>query len=563
MQCDWQVAEYESEKAAALVSALNLSPVVASLLVQRGITDPQAALEFLNPSLDRLHDPFLMKNMATVVERLERAVASGERVLIYGDYDVDGISAIVVLKRALEMMGGQVDFYLPKRLEEGYGLKAEVIRQARELGYGLVISVDSGIRAFDACLAAREVGIDLIVTDHHLPDTCLPPAFSILNPRQPDCPYPDKDLAAVGVVFKIVQALFRRAGKERIVEHFLKLVAIGTVADMVPVTGENRVIVRNGLLGLAEPHNVGLKALLSGAGIGREVSLVDVGFRLAPRINAVTRMGGGREVVNLFSAKTDLEAQTIVDLMNTMNAERQNEERRVLASIDKLLGERPELLDRYFMVVKGDGWHRGVIGIVASRLVERFYRPVFVLSSDGEVCQGSGRSIPGFHLVKALDSCQDLLIQYGGHLQAAGCSIQASRWEQVADRLDAYARSVLTARDLVPVLRIDRVLPIASVSLKLAEDLEQLAPFGLGNPLPVFASNKVDVAAGPWILKEKHLKLRLGSNGSQVDAIWWKNGAVADTIRSRPQLDLAYTISRETYQGRQSVLLGIRDLRPV
>jgi len=233
-----------------------------------------------------------------------------------------------------------------------------------------------------------------------------------------------------------------------------------------------------------------------------------------------------------------------------------------MAAIDQLLTEQPGLLDRQFLVVKGDGWHRGVIGIVASRLVERFYRPVLVLSSDGDICQGSGRSIPGFHLVRALDSCQDLLIQYGGHLQAAGCSIMDARWTELADRLDAYARSVLSPEALVPVLRIDRVLPIGAVSLQLAEELEQLAPFGLGNPLPVFASNKVDVAAGPWVLKEKHLKVRVGSNGSQVDAIWWKNGAVADSIRSRPQIDLAYTISRETYQGRQSVLLGIRDLRP-
>ncbi len=273
-------------------------------------------------------------------------------------------------------------------------------------------------------------------------------------------------------------------------------------------------------------------------------------------------MGGGREVVNLFSAKTDLEAQTIVQMMNTMNSERQSEERRVMAAIDQLLAEEPRLLDRQFLVVKGDGWHRGVIGIVASRLVERFYRPVLVLSSDGETCQGSGRSIPGFHLVQALDSCQDLLIQYGGHLQAAGCSVLNARWAELADRLDTYTRSVLTPEALVPVLRIDRVLPIATVSLKLAEELEQLAPFGLGNPLPVFASNRVDVAAGPWVLKEKHLKVRVGSNGSQVDAIWWKNGAVADSIRTRSQIDLAYTISRETYQGRQSVLLGIRDLRP-
>ncbi len=544
-----------------LASELGVTELAARLLIHRGLDSPEQAAAFLCPQYAQLHDPFLMKDMDRVVDRVLQALERRERVLIYGDYDVDGITAIVVLKRALEMLGGCPEFYLPRRLEEGYGLKPEVIRQAVDKGYKLIISVDSGIRAFEACRAAREAGSELIVTDHHLPDRTLPPAFAILNPRRPDCPYPDKDLAGVGVVFKLVQALFSRFSKERVVEHFLKLVAIGTVADVVPVVGENRVIVRYGLERLADPRNLGLRALLEGAGVGKEVSMVDVGFRLAPRMNAVTRMGGGREVVNLFSVKDSAEAEAIVRKMNEMNSTRQREEARIIEAIEAQISQDPAGHDRSFMVCAGQGWHRGVIGIVASRIAEKFHRPALVLSSDGESCQGSGRSIPGFHLLDALDQCRELLTQYGGHAQAAGCTLPLSHCQSLADRLNQYASEKLSPEDLCPTFQIECLLPIEQLSLPLVREIERLAPFGIGNPVPVFASRNVDIAAGPWVLKDKHLKLQVGRNGSRLDAIWWKNGQAAARVSSRKPVDIAYTLTRETYQGRENLLLGLCDLR--
>ncbi|RPI25302.1 MAG: single-stranded-DNA-specific exonuclease RecJ [Acidobacteria bacterium] len=561
MQLRWDVLTAPADRVHALAAELGISELTARLLVNRGLENPEEASAFLCTSLAGLHDPHLMKDMDRVLARIVRAIEQQEKILIYGDYDVDGITAIVVLRRALEMLGSRADFYLPRRLEEGYGLKAEVIKHAADQGYKLIISVDSGIRAFDAGEAAFAAGTDLIITDHHLPDQSLPPAFAILNPRRPDCPYPDKNLAGVGVVFKLVQALLSRSGKAHLLEHFLKLVAIGTIADVVPVVGENRIIARLGLEGLGDPRNVGLKALLEGAGVGKEVKLVDVGFKLAPRINAVTRMGGGREVIDLFSVRSPAEADAIVRTMNEMNSTRQKEEAGILSAIERKILEEPDLQNRYFLVFVGEGWHRGVIGIVASRIVERFHRPVLILSSDGRVCQGSGRSIPGFHLLDALDHCRDLLAQYGGHAQAAGCTLEADHFEALATRLNDYASRTLTPEDLCPRLQIECLLPIEQVTLPLIQEVELLAPFGTGNPLPVFASNQVAVAAGPWVLKEKHLKLQLKSNGTRLDAIWWKNGKAAETVKSGQPLDVAYTLSRETYQGRESVLLGVCDLR--
>ena len=565
MRFHWNILSSPSEQIRVLSDQLKVSPLVAHLLIQRGFKDPDEALTFLNPSFDDLHDPYLMKDMDRIVERVLRARDLGEKILIYGDYDVDGITSTVVLKRALEMLSAPAEYYLPRRLEEGYGIRTEVLRKAHADGYSLVISVDSGIRAFEAADLARELGFDFIVTDHHLPAQTLPDAWAILNPQRADCSYPDKNLAAVGVVFKLVQALFRNNSREKVIQHFLKMVAIGTVADAVPITGENRVIVRLGLESLSHPRNPGLRALLQGAGITGEVSLSDLAFKLAPRINAVTRMGGGREVVDLFTVSKESEAQTMVREMNEKNSLRQREEQRILTEIEERFRQEPGAAEKKFLVVAGQDWHRGVIGIVAARLAERFHRPALVLSIGETTCQGSGRSIPGLNLVEALDHCRDMFVQYGGHSQAVGCTLKPenSKGEILADlagRLETYAAEMLSPEQLVPSLSIECILPPEEVSCALYDQIQQLAPFGNGNPVPVFASEKMNIVGGPWVLKTRHLKLQVQGNGSKVDAIWWKNGDLADTIRGACQVDLAYTMERDRYQGQEKLLLTIRDL---
>ncbi len=560
MQCD-------SRLATAIARELDLVPLIAKMLVARGITDPEAARIFLNPRLEDLHDPFLLKDMDRVVERLDDARQLGQRVLIYGDYDVDGITSTVVLKRALEMLGFVVDFHLPRRLEDGYGLQAEAVHEAAERGFEVVITADCGIRAFEVCEVAHQLGLDLIVTDHHLPAQRLPEAFAILNPRQPGCPYPNKDLAAVGVIFKLVEGLFLRAEKHHLAKHFLKLVSIGTIADLVPLQGENRLIAKFGLAALSDPRNIGLKALLKGAGVEHEVNHSDVGFKLAPRINAVTRMGGGREVVDLFSTRDVAAAESLVTEMNSKNLQRREEEAKILAEIETRYQQRPEAFSEKFLVVAGRDWHRGVIGIVASRLVDRFYRPTLVVSVSDSICQGSGRSIPGFHLLEALDSCSGLFSRYGGHAEAVGCSFDPQGCRNgLIDRLKtalcSYADSTLEASQLVPQLRIESVLPTSELNLALFDQIQQLAPFGVGNPVPFFASCRARVAAGPWVLKERHLKLRLETGqGESVEAIWWGKGQQAEQLKPGDQIDVTYTLSKNVYGGQARLQLFLRDLR--
>ncbi len=540
---------------------------MAQILIHRGLIDPEQAAVFLNPRLEDLHDPSLMLGVDRVVARILKARDRHEKVLIYGDYDVDGITSTVILKRALEMIGVDVDFYLPRRLEEGYGLKTDVIRNAHEEGFSLVITVDSGIRAIKVCEAARELGIDLVVTDHHLPDTTLPNAYAIVNPRQPACRYPDQNLAAVGVVFKLVQALFREVGRQKVVHHFLKLVAIGTIADLVPLVGENRILTRFGLDGLASPLNLGLKALLEGSGVRERINPFDVGFKVAPRINAVTRMGGGREVVDLFSVRDYETAQKMVEEMNSKNLRRRETEQGILEELEERFARHPEKLQKKFVVLSGQNWHRGVIGIVAARVVDRCYRPTLILSVDENGGQGSGRSIPGFHLLDALTSCRDLFAHFGGHAQAAGCTVSGpdleSRLSQLEERLEEYACQHLSDDLLVPSLSIDAILPVEQLSFSLLNQIERLAPFGMGNPVPVFASRGAPLAAGPFLIKKKHLKLYVGTNSHRLEAIWWRNASAATSLEQVNSLDLAYTLSREVYMGESKLLLTIEDLKAV
>ncbi len=562
----WQSPPHESDQVESLARQLKVSRLLARLLVQRGLQTPDEASAFLNPRLEDMHDPYLMRDMERVTERIWKARSERQKILIYGDYDVDGITSTAVLKRALEMLGIETDFHLPARLKDGYGLQPEVLRQAKKRGFQLAISVDSGIRAFESCRAAREVGLDLIVTDHHTPDRELPEAYAILNPKRPDCPYPYKELSAVGVVFKLVQALFCKADREQVVHHFLKLAGIGTVADVVPVTGENRIIVKHGMKGLADPRNIGLQELLSGVGVDGEPDLFDIGFRIAPRINAVTRMGGGREVVDLFSLQDRKEASRLVGEMNRKNQQRRQCESQILDEIERRVAKQPDEFQKTFLVVAGQDWHRGVIGIVASRVAERFFRPTLIVSVGDDACQGSGRSIPNFNLVEALDAHSKHFVRHGGHAQAVGCTLELDsvddpRLTELARSLDEYARRHLTEDDLIPRLDISSYVEPEEVDRGLFDEIQRLAPWGSGNPEPVFASRNIQLAGGPWILKHRHLKFRVQCNGSRLDAIWWKNASAASEIPPQSRVDLAYTMKSDVYQGQEKLMLTVRDIR--
>jgi single-stranded-DNA-specific exonuclease len=489
---------------------------LARLLIRRGITEPDSAARFLFPSLDHLHAPEEMLGLRTAVDRIDAAIERKESILIYGDYDVDGTMAVIILKTAIELCGGAADFHVPHRIREGYDLRDDVIERAAAAGVRLIISVDMGIRAFAPAETAQRLGVDLIVTDHHLPGPDgVPRALAVVNPNQPGCQYPYKQLCGAGVAFKVAQGLMQRRLEEkdhlRMLRSFLKVVAIATIADSVPLTGENRVFAKLGLDALRRAVNPGLKALLEVAQIStkRPPTSTEVAFRIAPRINAAGRMDVARDVIDLFSVKDPARARELAAKLDRLNAERQEEERRILRAVEESIAGDPALYEAYCIVVDGEGWHRGVIGIAATRVVERYHRPAIVIAREGEEAFGSGRSIRPFHLLEAVESSHNLFTRYGGHSHACGFAMPSANVPQLRAELDAFARTRLTPADFDPVLELEAELDLDEITPSLFRGLQLLEPHGAGNHEPAFAARGVHLIAPPKILKDKHIKLKL------------------------------------------------------
>ena len=514
-----------SLRASNLKISTSASSVLADLLVGRGVDEPEAAFRFLSPAIGDLHDPLLMSGMKVALDRLEAALERKEKILIYGDYDVDGTTAIVILKTAIELCGGAADFHVPHRIREGYGMRDEVIERAAADGVRLIISVDTGIRAFAAADTARRTGIDLIVTDHHLPGLDgVPKALSVVNPNQEGCDYPCKHLCGAGVAFKLAHGLMQRRldskDQSRLLLSFMKVVAIATIADAVPLLGENRVFAKLGIQGLRRPVNVGLRALLEVAklGDGRTLSSTEVAFRIAPRLNAAGRMDIARDVVDLFNEKDVERARTMAGRLDKLNAERQEEERRIMDDIKQRLDADPALREAYCIVLDGENWHRGVIGITASRVVERHGRPTLILSREADEAHGSGRSIPNFHLLEALESCPELFSRYGGHAHAVGFALPSANVQKLREHLDTYARARLTPADFEPQLEFDRELPLREITPELYRSLQLLEPFGMGNAEPTFTAKGVRLMTPPQAVKDKHVRLRVAHASNYLDA---------------------------------------------
>lgn len=489
---------------------------LARLLARRGICDAESAGRFLAPSLSDLHAPEQMMGLRAAVDRISAAIARKEPILIYGDYDVDGTMAVIILKTAVELCGGAADFHVPHRIREGYDMRDDVIERAAAAGIRLIISVDMGIRAFAPAETAKRLGVDLIVTDHHLPGPDgVPNAYAVVNPNQAGCDYPCKQLCGAGVAFKVAQGLIARhldhKDQNKLLLSFMKVAAIATVADAVPLTEENRVFASLGLDALRRAVNPGLRALLDVAQISanRPPTSVEVGFRIAPRINAAGRMDVARDVIELFSVKDPARARELAAKLDKLNTDRQEEERRILQAVEERFAGEPALCDACCIVVDGDGWHRGVIGITATRVVERFNRPTIVIAREGDEAFGSGRSIRAFHLLEALESCRDLFSRYGGHAFACGFAMPAAHVAELRTRLDAFARARLTPADFDPVLDVDGELWLGEITPELFRALELLEPYGVGNPEPVFIARGTQLTAPPRILKEKHVKLKL------------------------------------------------------
>ena len=563
----WLTHDASPADIAHLSQALGVSPVTARLLAIRGLTDPADAHRFLNPALDQFHDPFALTDMDRAVARIEGAMARRERIAIHGDYDVDGITSTVILRRTLELLGADVVHFVPERLRDGYGLQPATFDRLKADGVQLVVSVDCGIRGTEAARHAAALGMGLVITDHHEPDADLPPADAVVNPRRHDCRYPDKNLAGVGVALKLVQALCQRAGRQSWVAGFLKIAALGTLADMVPLVGENRIIARLGLDMLSRgPHKVGLRALLESSGLtGKTLDSYHVSFVIAPRINAAGRMSTPDIAARLLLASDEAladEASALAAQLDLENTRRRTEEQEIVARARKLVETDPEVGARTVLVVSGEGWHRGVIGIAASKLVETFHRPAVVLSTDGAEAHGSCRSIPGFDMLSALEACAPLLDRFGGHRQAAGLQLASDRIREFRASINDFADARLQPDDLRPRLWVDAALPFEAISDRLMRELASLAPFGQGNHRPRFSTGPVMVVDGPRRLKDRHWKATFEQQGRRIRGIQW-NGVEreADLTTNGAALDLAYTIEENEFRGEKHIELRVDDFR--
>jgi len=569
--------------AAELAHAARVPEAVAQLLLAREVTDPAQVHAFINPALEHLHEPLKMLGMAAAVDRLERAIAEREPVLLYGDYDVDGTVAVTLLKTAIEMLGGVVSFHVPHRLREGYGMQASVLEEAHAAGVRLVVTVDTGMRSFAEAETARSLGLDLIITDHHPPaaSDALPWALAILNPNQPGCCYPEKSLCGAAIAMKLAQALLERRDFERtrqkILPSFLKMAGIATIADAVPLVGENRTIAALGLRELRRPAAAGLRALFREAELdpaARELTGFDVAFRLAPRINAAGRMDVASDVIDLFTTRDAALATELAAKLERLNRERRDAESAALLLIDERLRTDRELAAGRLLVIDGEGWHRGIIGILASRVVERTAKPAIVVSVEDGVAYGSGRSVDGFVLLEAIESCADLFTRFGGHAFAVGFALPYEKISELKHRLSAFAEERLAEHVPERVLHLHAELPLDRVTPVLAGWLRKLEPHGHGNPEPVFLARHVRLLAAPRILKERHLRLdlrqepepgraALQSTGA-MRAVGWDFAARAAGLglAQGTLIDLAYRVrinEHPEYGGIEAEIAGIRN----
>jgi single-stranded-DNA-specific exonuclease len=561
-------AEPNPQVAEALAQELALPAALCRLLAIRGFTQADSAKRHLKPRLEELHDPFLLAGMSAAVERLQRAIHNGEKILVHGDYDVDGICSAALYTRVLRSLGAKVEAFVPHRLTDGYDLGHAGVHAAVEYGASLILTGDCGIVAHEAIAAAKGGGIDVIVTDHHTPGAELPACCAVINPNRSDCHYPEKGLAGVGVAFKLCQALAKTFGLPHdALWYYLDLVAVATIADLAPLTGENRTLTRFGLKVLKQSKNPGLAALLQTAGLaeqGAALAAGQISHVLAPRINAVGRMSEAARGVKLLLEDDEPRALVIAKTLEDENRTRQEVDRATLRQALELLEGDYDPERNRVIVLAAEGWHPGVIGIVASRVVELLHRPTILIALEegGVRGRGSARSIPAFHLFNALHSCAQLLDRFGGHKYAAGLEIRADRIPQLRADLEAYAAEVLTPDDLVPELNYDLELTLAEANADLLRLLRHLGPHGIGNPAPVFVARNVSIAGDPKVVGENHIKLQLAQDGARLPAIGFRMaGRLNDGDVARSNLDVAFQLHLERFQGQEYLQAKLLDFR--
>jgi single-stranded-DNA-specific exonuclease len=546
-----------------LAEATKLPANVLKILINRHLDTPELVERFLNPKMSDLKDPFTMAGMEKGIDRVTRALMDNERMMIYGDYDVDGITATALLYMVLNKLGGQVSFYLPNRLVEGYGLSTEGIDEAKAAGVSLIITVDTGITAVEEVEYAKSLGIEVVITDHHEPGMTIPDTYAIINPKQDACDY-GGELSGVGVAFKFAQALYRRLSQdERELEEHLDLVALGTSADIVPLVGENRILTKFGIKQIARTNKPGLKSLTFVSGLmGKDISTGQVVFILAPRINALGRLGNASEAIRLLSTRDERMASEIARKLDSENRRRKEIDEKTLREALDQIHDVVDLEADKAIVLGAEGWHQGVIGIVASRLVERYHLPTVMIALQDSEGKGSARSIPGFHLCEALKECEDLLIKYGGHKYAAGLSIRAENITQFRERFKEVSSRYLSDEDITPKLNIDQEIELDEINDEFMKWIEMFAPFGPQNLRPVFLTRNCEVVGQPYTVGHNHLKMRVRKGRSVFDVIGFGFGDMARIISDKGCLvDIVYAVEYNTWNDVTRIQIRLRDIK--
>ena len=558
MKKEWQFYNTDKEKVSEVSKKYNINKLLATILVNRNIVKEEKVNVFLNPTRNNFHNPIDMPDMEIARDRILKAIETQEKTIIYGDYDVDGITSTTVLKNFLEERGLKVDSYIPNRLNEGYGLNNQAIDVIAKAGYTLMITVDCGISAVEEIKYAKSLGIETIVTDHHEPGENLPKAVAVVDAKRKDNKYPCRDLAGVGVVFKLIQALGQKLNlDEKEYLKYLDIVCVGTISDIVPLVDENRVIAKLGLKLIAQTRNIGLKSLIMASGY-KKVDSTTVSFGIAPRINASGRMGHQEDALKLFLSKDVQEVTKLTQKLNEYNVTRQEIEREIYNEAVKKI-EDEHLADGSVIVVSGNGWHHGVIGIVASKISELYFKPSILLSFDDEIGKGSGRSVPGFDLHNALVHCSNTLDKFGGHAMAVGVTVERNKLQSFRDAFEKYAEEN-NIKDIVPIINIDAEFNLNEIKKEYVESLKMLEPFGEGNKMPIFAFRNLKINSIRTLSEGKHIKLVLQDNNYIINAIGFNMGKLADEFRIGDKVDVVGILEINTFNGVESIQINLRDI---
>ncbi len=558
----WRIHPVDQARTNDLFNELRIHPVLCNILVQRGIDSFEKSKQFFRPSLDQLHDPFLMKDMEKATQRILSAFAAGEKILVFGDYDVDGTTSVACMYQFLKKHHAETDFYIPHRYREGYGVSKAGIAFAKEQGFTLIISLDCGIKSVDLIRYAADLGIDFIVCDHHLPDETLPPAVAILNPKQNDCPYPFKELCGCGVGFKLITALCRKMGlADEEYLQYLDLVATAIAADIVSMTGENRVLAFFGLKKVNSDPNFGIKALAELSAHGREIQITNLVFMIAPRVNAAGRMDDARKAVMMFVAETYEEAKSWAEQLHSDNTNRREADSSITEEALALIGSDEAMVKRMSTVLYQPHWHKGVVGIVASRLIDHYYRPTIVLTQSGDYVAGSARSVTGFNVYEAVHQCRDLLLGYGGHFYAAGMTMEPAKVEAFCQKFEEVVSASILPEQLVPEIVIDAEITLPDIRKAFYDIICQMEPFGPDNLRPVFVAKKVYNTGWSKVVKENHIRFVLQQGTVKMTGIGFNMAEKMPLLEAGKAVDIVFTIDENEWNGEKNLQLKVIDVR--